>query len=182
MSDPTTEAVNPPWLTEVKACDRRAEELRRAQGPIADERARIIAQAVADYGRGGRDWAAGVLGVTVAQVDTAIKRARTSPRPSSLPHDLLDRLYALEIADLPPLPAHLWQCLAQILTGTFVDATWIEQPGQLLAMEVEDAADEEADEADTKQLAAAARSWSRTQALAVIDAISRHDLDGLPRQ
>jgi len=180
MSDPTTEAVDPPWLAEVKACDQRAEKLRQAQGPIADERARIIAQAVADYGRGGRDWAAGHLGVTVAQVDTAIKRARTSPRPTGLPHDLLDRLYALELADLPPLPAHLWQSLAQILMGTFVDATWIEQPGQLLAMEVEDSAGEEVDEADAQQLADAARSWSRTQALAVIDAISRRDLDGLP--
>lgn len=170
----------PTWLDEVRACDLRADDLRQAQAPIADERARVIAQAVADHGRGGRDWAAAQLGVTVAQVDTAIKRARSRPRPSGLPHDLLERLYALELAEVPPLPARLWRSLAQILMGTLVDATWIEQPGHLVAMEVEDSAGEEVDEADAKELADAARSWTRIQTLAVIDAVGRQDLDALP--
>jgi hypothetical protein len=170
----------PKWLDEVADCDTRADDLRAAQSRIADERAAVIAQAVADYGRGGRDVIARQLGVTVVQVDTAIKRARTRPRATGLPHDLLDRLYALELADMPTLPEHLWRSLAQILTGTLVDVTWIEQPGQFLVLEIEDSIGEEVDEADAQQLADAARSWSRTQALAVIDAISRRDLDGLP--
>jgi hypothetical protein len=170
----------PPWLADVRLCDLRADDLRQAQAELADERARIIAQAVADHGRGGRDWAAAQLGVTVIQVDTAIKRARTSTRPTGLPHDLLDRLYALELAEVSPLPAHLWHSLAQILMGTLVDVTWIEQPGRLVALDVEDSAGEEVDEADAKRLADAARSWTRIQALAVIDAVGRQDLDALP--
>lgn len=172
----------PPWLEQVYACDLRADELRQAQAPIADERARIIAAEVAKHGRGGRDWAAAQLGVTVAQVDTAIKRARTRPRPTGLPYDLLERLYALELADMPPLPAHLWHALAQILAGTFVDATWVEQPGRFLADEAEDSAGEELGQDAAKQLAATARSWTRIQALAVIDAIGRRDLDALPHE
>lgn len=176
----TTSPPTAPWVDEVRTCDLRAEDLRRAQSPVADERARIIAGAVARYGRRGRDRAAAELGVTVAQIDTAIKRARTAPRPTGLPHDLLERLYTLELSEVPALPAHLWRALGQILTGTFVDVTWIEHPGHLVALEVEDAAGEEVDEADAKQLADAARSWPRLQALAVLDAIGRHDLDALP--
>ncbi|MER6109284.1 hypothetical protein [Streptomyces hirsutus] len=171
---------DPAWVDEVRACDLRAEDLRDAQARLADERARIVAKAVADYGRGGRDAVAQQLGVKVLQVDTAIKRARTSPHYTGLPLDLLDRLYALELADLPPLPANLWHGLAQTLSGTFIDATWVEQPGALLAMEVEDAAGAELDHDQARRLAAAARSWSRLQALAVVDAIGRDDLDALP--
>lgn len=170
----------PEWLAKVRACDVRSDQLRDALAPIADERARIIANAVAAHGRGGRDAVAAQLGVSVAQVDQAIKRARTRTWPTGLPYDLLDRLYALELADLPPLPAHLWHGLAQIMGGTVIDVTWIEQPAALIAQEVEDAAGEEIDEDDAKQLADAARTWTRTQALAILDAIRRQDLDALP--
>lgn len=168
------------WLAQVRACDQRAEELRQAQAAIADERAHLINGAVGAYGRGGRDWAAAQIGVNVLQVDAAIKRARTRPRPHGLPHDLLGRLYALELADVPPLPARLWQALARVLAGTFVDAAWVEQPGRLLAQEVDDSIGDGLDDADGKRLAEAARSWTRPQALAVIDAIARRDLNALP--
>lgn len=170
------------WTDRIKAIDARADELRYALAPLADERARIIADEVAARGRGGRQQVAADLEVTVAQVDQAIKRARTALRPSGLPFDLLERLYALEVAELPPLAAHLWQSLAQTLQGTFIDATWIEQPGEIIAQEVEDATgdDEEFLPEDSPTMAAAARSWTRMQALAVLDAIQRRGPGALP--
>ena len=172
----------PDWVYEVHACDLRGEDLRDAQGRLADERAHIIAKAVAGYGRGGRDIAAEKLGVKVLAIDTAIKRARNAPPPSGLPYDILDRLYALELAELPPLPARLWQGLAQIMAGTLVDFTWVEQPSRIIAQDVAECAGEELDEDDAKQLADAARSWTRIQALAVLDAVLRRDLDVLPKE
>jgi hypothetical protein len=170
----------PAWVEQVHACDVRAEGLRDLQGRIADERAWLIADAVAEYGRGGRHRAAELLGVKVLQIDAAIKRVRSAPRPSDLPHDLLERLYALELAELPPLPAPLWQDLAQILMGTIVDVTWLDQPAELLAQEVEDVAGDELASVDAEALAAAIRSWSRIQALAVIDALQRGGAAALP--
>jgi hypothetical protein len=174
------DTTTPTWLAKVYQVDAAQEHLKRQAAGLSDERAHAIADGVAGFGRGGREYAAGLLGVTVGQIDIALKRARTASAPRGLPYDLLDRLYALELAELPPLPAHLWHGLAQILAGTFVDATWIEQPGQMLALDIEDSAGEELEEAEAKRLADAARSWTRVQALAVIDAIGRHDLDALP--
>jgi hypothetical protein len=174
----------PAWVARVRALDARAEALREGQADVADDRARIIYKAVRDYGRGGRDKAAGRLGASVRAIDEAIKRARTASAPAGLPYDLLERLYALELAELPPLPARLWQALAQILAGTFVDAAWVEQPGELIAQEVEDSDFPsdlgEEDEHETAALAETARSWTRIQALAVLDAITRRDLQTLP--
>ncbi|MGV7743592.1 hypothetical protein B1T44_29740 [Mycobacterium persicum] len=177
-------ASPPSWLARVRDCDRHADDLRRALTPIADERARIIAEAVASYGRGGRERVAAELGVTVGQVDVALKRARTHPRLGGLPWpgELLESIYRLELAELPPLPADLWHYLADVFAGTGIDATWVYEPGQLIAYEVED------DEDDftglvpelAASVAAAARSWTRIQALAVLDAIFRADMDALP--
>ncbi|TVL89795.1 hypothetical protein CD790_25705 [Streptomyces sp. SAJ15] len=152
----------------VQGYDRRADNLRHQQSLIADERAVTIATVVAGYGRGGRNRAAAELAVSVGQVDEAIKRARS--------------VYARELAETPPLTAGLWQALVGIMHGTLVDVTWLDQPGQLLAGEVEDAIGEDVDEDEDEAaiLAAAARSWSRIQALAVLDAIGRRDLDALP--
>lgn len=174
--------TTPSWIDRIKDIDARTDELRLALGPLADERARIIDAEVAARGRGGRNLVAADLHVTVAQVDLAIKRARTAQPAAGLPFDLLDRLYALELAELPPLPAHLWRSLAQTLQGVFFDAVWIEQPGELIAQEVEDATgdDEEFLPEDSRVMAAAARTWTRVQALAVIDAIARHDHRAFP--
>lgn len=172
--------TTPQWLAAVKKCERRDADLVRQRTVAANERARIITAEVERRGRGGRQSVADDLGKKVLVVDEAIKRARTAPPATGLPHDLLDRLYALELTDLQPLPERLWQAVAQVLAGTFVDASWIEQPGHILSGEIEDAAGDTVDEDDAKRLAEAARSWTRVQALAVIDAIRRQDFDALP--
>lgn len=79
---------------------------------------------------------------------------------------------------VPPLTALQWKALAWIIRGTFIDVVWIEQPGQLLAYEIEDA--ELAGDLDPDVLAEACRGWSRVQVLAVIDACQRDDLAVLP--
>ncbi|MFE9137973.1 hypothetical protein [Streptomyces sp. NPDC007355] len=91
--------------------------------------------------------------------------------------DVLSQL-AAELRDLPPLPAVHWQTLARIVNGTVIDTTWIEQPGQLLSYEIEDF--EEGHIPDSGALIAACRSWSRAQAVAVIDAILRDETALLP--
>lgn len=172
----------PGWVEQVRDCDRRADSLRRALVPLADERARVITDAVAAYGRSGRELAAAELGVTVGQVDVAIRRARNRPEPTGLPWpgELLERLYRLELAELEPLPRRLWQHLIHVLSDTFIDISWIEEPGQLIADEVEDTTDDEPTNEAVAQLAARAKSWNRMQALAVLDAINRRDLDAIP--
>lgn len=165
----------------VTAADARIDAGRALMATAGDDRARAIERAVAAFPRGeGRPAVATALGTSIGQVDVALRRARTAERPTGFPHDLLGRLYALEAADLPPQPAEVWQAAAQVLHGTLVNVTWLEAPGQLLALEAEDAAGEEIDEQDAKALAHAARSWSRVQALAVIDAIQRGAVDTLP--
>lgn len=175
-------STNPPaWLKAVKAAEARIERGRHIMTTGGDDRARAIAAAVEQLG--GHTWAimsvAGILGAKPNQVYVARRRAHSAPAPQHLPDDLLGQLYALELAEMPPLPARLWQALAQILAGTLVDITWIEQPGRFIACEVEDSIGEEVDEADAKRLADAARSWTRIQALAVLDAIGRRDFDAL---
>lgn len=149
----------------------------RAAG--ADDRARAIAGEAARRGRGGAKQVADELGVSEKTVSLAIARARRAPDPArTLPHDALERLLAAELKAVPPLTAHAWEALAFIVRGTFIDAVWIEQPGELLAQEAEDADLDGGPE--PAALAEACRSWTRAQALAVIDACQRGDLTALP--
>ncbi|MCQ1582448.1 hypothetical protein [Streptomyces parvus] len=85
---------------------------------------------------------------------------------------------AAERETLPPLSGLQWEALAWLVRGTFIDVLWIEQPGELLAQEVEDA---ELDEnLEPARLAEACRSFSRVQALAVIDACQCGNVVALP--
>ncbi|MEW2467920.1 hypothetical protein AB0919_23295 [Streptomyces sp. NPDC046994] len=149
----------------------------RAAG--ADDKARVIADEAARRGRGGARELAAELGVSEKTISQAISRAKRAPSPGrKLPSDTLDRLLASELETLPPLPAVQWQALAWLVRGIFIDISWIEQPGRLLAHEVEDA---ELDEGlEPGALADACRGFSRVQALAVIDACQRDDLAALP--
>ncbi|MGP3777104.1 hypothetical protein ACTWJ8_40350 (plasmid) [Streptomyces sp. SDT5-1] len=145
----------------------------------ADDRARAIADEAARRGRGGPRQLANELGVSPKTISQAIARARRAPSPvHTLPGDTLERLFAAELKDLPPLPAPHWGALVWIVRSIYIDVTWIEQPGPMLAMEVEDA--ELDDEYAPDDLAKVCRGWSRVRALAVIDACQRQDLDALP--
>ncbi|WP_127469564.1 hypothetical protein [Streptomyces sp. B27] len=150
----------------------------RAAG--ADDKARAIAEEAARRGRGGPRQLAEELGVSEKTISQAIARARNAPSGSgrTLPSDTLERLLAAERQTLEPLGELQWQALAWIVRGTFIDALWIEQPGELLAQEVEDAELEEA--VEPALLAQACRGFSRVQALAVIDACQRNDIAALP--
>ncbi|MFB7211096.1 hypothetical protein [Streptomyces sp. NPDC056255] len=145
----------------------------------ADDKARAIAEEAARRGRGGARELARELGVTEKTVSQAITRARNAPSPGrTLPGDTLERLLAAELQTVPPLTTVQWTFLAWLVSGTVIDVSWIEQPGQYLSYEVEDA--EPAEDVDPKALAEACRGWSRAQALAVIDACQRDDIASLP--
>ncbi len=173
-------ADTPLWLREAEAAKARGE---KARSGAADDRARWILKGYKEYGRGSRQRIADELGVTVAAVDQALARARGLDRPSTLPpaEQLLERLYALELAELQPLPAYHWQVLAHLVRGTAIDVTWLHDPGGLLAQEVDDVDPEELPSGmDKDDLAQACRSWSRVQALAVLDALTVGGIDALP--
>jgi DNA-binding transcriptional regulator YdaS (Cro superfamily) len=145
----------------------------------ADDKARAIADEAARRGRGGARELARELGVSEKTISQAITRARSAPTPGhTLPADTLERLLAAERPTVPPLPALQWQALAHLVCGTVIDVSWIEQPGQFLAYEVEDA--ELGEEFEPGALAETCRRFSRAQALAVIDACQRDDLAALP--
>lgn len=150
----------------------------RAAG--ADDKARAISEEVARRGRGGARQVAQELGVSEKTISQAIARARNAPSSSArtLPSDTLERLLAAELETLPPLSALQWKAVAWIVRGTVIDVLWIEQPGELLAQEVEDA--ELDGDLQAAALAEACRGLSRAQALAVIDACQRDDLAALP--
>jgi len=163
----------PLWLREAETAKARGEE---ARSRAADERALWIAKGVAELGHRGRQQAAAMLGVSVGNIDQALARARglgrglgrTSLMPPA--DEVLERLYALELAEMEPLPEPYWQVLRYIVRSTAVDVTWLEQPGELLAQEVEDLDPDELPEGvEQAVLAQRCRSWTRMQALAVLD-------------
>lgn len=163
----------PQWLKEAHAAEARGED---ARSRAADDRARWIAKGVEELGRGGRQKAADALGITVGQVDKALARARGLDRPSFLPpaEELLERLYALELAELPSMPDVHWQVLRYIARSAAVDVTWLHNPGELLGQEVDDIDPGGLPEGvEQATLAQACRSWSRVQALAALDKLSR---------
>lgn len=149
----------------------------RASG--ADDRARAIAEKVARHGERGVQQVANELGVSKKTIFQAVARARRAPDPGrGLPWDTLERLLAAEAATLPPLPVQQWKALAWIVRSTFIDEMWMEQPGELLAQEVEDA--DLPPDVNPAVLADACRAFSPGQGVAVIDACQREDFDVLP--
>ncbi|MFJ5635088.1 hypothetical protein ACIQF5_20925 [Streptomyces goshikiensis] len=167
-----TEQDIPTWLQEVWDADRALGNLHRDAEQIADRRALAIDRGVAEAGRGGRDVVASRLGTRVGAVDKAIARARGVERPGHLPYDLLDRLLALELAEVRPLTRAQWQGLRWLVRAIVVDVTWLDDPATLLADEMEAA---ELDGIDTKELATTVRSWTRPQTVAVLETLRRLD-------
>ncbi|MFF6794346.1 hypothetical protein ACFY9C_35350 [Streptomyces filamentosus] len=158
--------------------EERIERANREVVAAADAKALVLDAEATRRGRGGAAEVAAELGVSKAAVSLAQKRARSAGEPHrGLPYDTLQRLFAAELRGLPARPAGDWELLAWMLRSTVVAVTWLEEPGALLAGEVEDL-DDEYDGAAA--LAAACRSWSRVQALAVIDALLSGDLGALP--
>ncbi|MFJ9574770.1 hypothetical protein ACIRQF_00060 [Streptomyces sp. NPDC101191] len=163
----------------VAQADARIEHARTEQSLAADDRARAIAAEVARRGRGGGAAVAGELGLTEKSVSQAVARARSAGDPHRpLPRDTLDRLFAAEVRDLPPLRLIHWFTIQYIVRGTVVDITWIEQPGTLLACKVEEM--DPIHVPDHAQLVTACRSWTRAQALAVVDVCLTGNVDALP--
>lgn len=163
----------PLWQREADAAKARGEEARTR---AADDRATWILKGVEEHGRGGRLKVADMLGITVGEVDKALARARGLDRPSILPaaDELLEQLYALELAELPSMPDAHWQVLRHLVRSTVVDVTWLHNPGELLAQEVEDVdPDELPAGVEQAGLARRCRSWSRIQALSVLDDLRR---------
>lgn len=162
--------------------DRELAEVDRIKTAVVPaRRAAAVAAAVEAAGRGGRAAVADHLGVSIGAVDQAIKRARIDApdrRGAHLPDDTLTRVLALELAGIAPLPSPAWDTLAYLVRGTVVDELWLEQPGELLAQEVEDA--DLPDGLDGAGLAAACREWTRIQGVAVLDCCLRGARDALP--
>uniref|UniRef100_UPI003F494350 hypothetical protein n=1 Tax=Amycolatopsis sp. CA-096443 TaxID=3239919 RepID=UPI003F494350 len=162
--------------------DRELANVERLRSVVVpDLRAAAIAAAVATAGRRGRAAVAAHMNVSVGTVDQAVKRARAAapdPCGALLPEDAWSRVLALELAGVGPLSPREWDALAYLARGTVVDEMWLEQPGELLAQEVEDA--DLPAEVDTAALAAACRAWTRIQGVAVLDCCLRGARDKLP--
>ncbi|MGW1189260.1 hypothetical protein [Streptomyces sp. NPDC002559] len=168
---------------ELAAANARIEYGNSERTAGADDKARAIAAEVARLGGGkaAAEELAAELGVTPKTVFQAITRAKRAPAPGRvLPGDTLERLLAAELKAVAPLAPLQWEFLAWLVRGTVIDPVWIEQPGQLLAHEVEDA--DPVEGIDPEALAAVCRGWSRAQALAVIDTCQRDDIASLPMQ
>ncbi|MEW1912530.1 hypothetical protein AB0442_29525 [Kitasatospora sp. NPDC085895] len=171
----------PEWLTAVHEADVAADYLRDQAEQNADLRAHAIWRGVQEAGRNGRPAVADLLGVRVGAVDKAIARAKGNPLHSHLPGNLLERLLDLELAEVPPLTTPQWQAIAHLVRATVVDVTWLHDPAGLLADEIQDAGRAgDLDGIDTEALAAAVRTWRRTQTVAVLEAIRQDATDSLP--
>lgn len=68
------------WIGAIRAVETRTERLRGELSRAADERAALIAAAVAAHGRGGRAAVADQLGISARAVDVAIRRSRGGRR------------------------------------------------------------------------------------------------------
>lgn len=164
---------------QLAAANASAANAERARAAAADARARVIAAEVKRRGRGGQTQVASELGLSVQAVSEAVRRAAGLTGPQhELPAGTLERLLHEEAGDIAPLNRIQWEALAWLIHGTVIDPSWISAPGQLLAIELEDA--ELGPEFGPEEIIKAARSWTRVQALAVIDACQREDMDSLP--
>jgi len=122
----------------------------------------------------------GADGRSRAHYDAAALRAKAGDRPGAgtrtdlhpsfarVPDEVLVTALEAEARALAPLPDELREALRWLLSSTYIDATWGEDPAELLAGEAEDAAGEELPEETAHALAKTARSWNRWQALAAI--------------
>ncbi|MER6830927.1 hypothetical protein ABT352_33375 [Streptosporangium sp. NPDC000563] len=179
----------PDWRAQLAAADARQARARAEMSAGADDRARALAAGV-DYhqellggGRGTRRTAvaqvAAELNLSVKSVDTALAKVNAGlPARSGLPGDLWEQVAAAELSDLPPLTRAQWEVLGHLVRGIALDAAWIDAPGELLAQEIEDVDTDVLP--DSAVLAQACRSWSRTAALAVLEALTRGEQAALP--
>lgn len=154
-------------------------------GPSANGSAR---KALSREGVEAVSYERGANGRAEARYDAAQARDAFADRPGAgtrtdllehpvsikLPPELLDRALVAEADEMPGLPDEERVALRFLLSTIVFDAAWAEQPGELLAGEAEDAAGEDLPEETARVLAAAARSWTRFQTLAVIHAASRN--------
>lgn len=173
--------LSPELQRRLAAAQARIEHGSDERAAGADDKAVAIADEVDTRGRGGARQVADELGVSEKTVSQAVARARkvrTQDRGRTLPFDTLERLLAAEVQTVPALRPRQWEALAWLVRGTVIDVVWIEQPGDLLAQEVEDAGLDQG--LEPAVIAEACRGWSRAQALAVIDACQRDDLAALP--
>jgi hypothetical protein len=168
----------PAWQAPLRRALDEIDHERSEMLPV--RRAAAVERAVAMAGRGGRTAVAEFLGVSVNAIDKALQLARSRPAVTvqSLPPGTFRRLLAIEVREVTPLARSQWEALAWLVRGIAFDVLWINEPGVLLADEIEDA-DLDA-RVGPASIAAACRSWSRVQALAVIDCCMRSDLDTLP--
>lgn len=167
------------WRDLLLHAENRIEHGNRERTAGADERARVIAEEVAARGQGGAASVARELGVSPATISQAVARASTSPPALGLPYDTLELLFAAERQELPPLRRWHWQILEHLIRGMLVDRAHIESDtGELIAEEVTDS--DLGTVADREIVAAACRKWTRTQALAVVDACHQGLVDDLP--
>jgi hypothetical protein len=174
----------PGWVAAVRAADRDTALSRAVMEQMADRRAAAIAVGVAEAerlgkaGRGGRSprfYVADRLGVHVSQVDKALARAKSSASPVVRnlpgPAELLERLYAAELAAMEPLTGPQRRALRFLAGGLLVDVTWLEQLGELLAGEYAEAAHNGEVPAD-EDLVKAIAGWSPLRALAVLHSLA----------
>ncbi|MFD9685190.1 hypothetical protein ACFWXO_05440 [Kitasatospora sp. NPDC059088] len=176
-------AAEADWLAVVREVDDGHEYLRKKAEEGSERRAFAIASAVAALGRGrgGREAVAEQLGgVSVRTVDKAIARAKQGRPYSSLPVDLAERLLALELADLDPLPADWWTAIAHLARGTVADGTWLDDPAERLAALLEDVARTRGSRVALGPITAAVRTFNRPQTLAVLEAIRQNAIESLP--
>lgn len=105
-------------------------------------------------------------------------RADQDISPSRVAQESLERYFTLLGAELRRVYLSRQQALllCDVLNGTFVDTMWAESAPDLLAGEVEDSAPDGMGakwEVDLTEFVATIQSWSRGQALAVVDAVVR---------
>lgn len=177
---------------DLAAAETRISRGREEMAAGGDDRARAIAAAVTacqqDLGGGRgtkRTAVAGVaekLGLTVKSIDVALAKVNAGlPSRLGLSWPVWERLAAAELAGIEPLLAAEWAVLSYLVRGTFIEETWIDNPGDLLAQEVEDLdPDELPAGVEQAPLARACRSWRRAAALAVLEALARGEQAALP--
>lgn len=166
----------PGWLRRVRELDDFAALVRDR---TAAERAYWISVGVRElgsYAAVGR-----VLGISDARVGRIVQTYRPTPAFGGWPEaeEILSRLYARELAALPPQLGHVWRALHAAFAEARVDRSWVDDPGEAMARAVEAVRPWTAD-CDQAALAALCRSWSRVQALAVADALTLGLIEHLP--